>query len=448
MGGWLTAQSMLSRPRDVAGTAAGAPLACELVKQPRKPIQNRSGPQATMHAGDDAAAPPRMGSQHIDATDQENDGKIDGKLLIYCTVDAFINSLQSLRGRLPLWAHKCDHRRRASIDAFREARLARALGPIPQETAQRRVNRMTNLGPSIGEALSLSRYLEVAREKYDACLARIDQPLQLADVDATVRFKYVKFDSNGRPKFSDLAECLVDHITQYCLSAQRRKRAATEADRNRLNREARNLFTRAPTGGEAGELLLYFLMETVLQAPQMVAKMELKTSSKMELHGSDGIHMRWNEADKLLDVYFGEAKLHESVSSALDSAFRSITEFHQNDLAKRELSIVTSHYKWADNRTKELVLRYIDRQDPVGDCRLNHSCLIGYDWKEYQRLDGEDRHVFIDEFTTIYRSDTPRLIELLKRRFQNFTFRQFHFEVFVLPFRGVQEFRDAFNKVL
>ena len=57
--------------------------------------------------------------------------------------------------------------------------------------------------------------------------------------------------------------------------------------------------------GEAGETLLFFLMEAVLGAPQLVAKMELKTNSNDEVKGSDGIHVRWNEQDKLVDLYFG-----------------------------------------------------------------------------------------------------------------------------------------------
>lgn len=295
---------------------------------------------------------------------------------------------------------------------------------------------------------NLSKYLEVARLKYDACMSRIDLPLRLDGENAVVRFKHVKFDKNGEPKFKDLAECLADHITQYCFSVTRRQRAMTEADRNRLYREAKKLMRLYATSGEAGEILLYFLLESVLEAPQLVAKMDLKTNTAMEIHGSDGIHMRWNDSDKCMDIYFGEAKLYSKISNALDNAFESITNFHEDRQTDRELNIVTSHCKWADDKTKDFVLRYVDRHDPIDDCRFNHACLIGYDWTQYKKLQNEHRSYFLENFSQIYSKDIPRLISLLKSRFGKFKFRQFYFEIFFLPFKSVQDFRDEFNKAL
>ncbi|BBO66290.1 hypothetical protein DSCA_02200 [Desulfosarcina alkanivorans] len=294
----------------------------------------------------------------------------------------------------------------------------------------------------------LSKYLEVAREKYDACMSRMDLPIQIDGENAVARFKYVKFDKNGQPKFKDLAECLADHITQYCFSVRRRQRAMSEADRNRLYREAKKLMRSYATSGEAGELLLYFLLEAVLEAPQLVAKMDLKTSTAMEIHGSDGIHMRWDDSANCMDIYFGEAKLYSNISKALDSAFESITSFHNNRQTDRELNIVTSHCKWADKKTKNIVLRYVDRLDPIDDCRFNHACLIGYDWKKYKKLNDNQRTTFLTNFIEDYSKDIPRLIKLLKRRFEKFEFCEFKFEIFFLPFRSVQEFRDEFTKAL
>lgn len=301
---------------------------------------------------------------------------------------------------------------------------------------------------NIVETPDLARYLEVARGRCDALIDVVDEPLPVNGHNATARFKYVKFDANGQPKFKDLAECLVDHITQYCFSAQRRRRAHSEADKNRLYRQARDLARQSARAGESGELLLYFLMEAVLQAPQMVAKMDLKTARGMEIHGSDGVHMRWDERDSCLDVYFGEAKLYAQVYGALDGVFSSINSFHDQHEGEREIQIVTSHYKWADDRTKEVVLRMIDRQDPAPDCRWNHACLIGYDWDAYSELDGSERGEFVKGFCERYRSDHNRLLDLLSTRLGGFRFSEFHMEVFFLPFKSVQEFRDAFNIAL
>ena len=200
--------------------------------------------------------------------------------------------------------------------------------------------------------------------------------------------------------------------------------------------------------GEAGEILLYFLLETVLRAPQMVAKIELKTNPKFETLGSDGIHMRWNSDDKLIDIYFGEAKLYQSIYSALDEVFESLNNFHSDDMSAHELKLVTKHYKWADSQLKGAVLNYINPQEPNGDCRFNHACLVGYDWEGYRELLANPQTV-IEEFKRVYTEDTIRLRNLLQSRFdKDFQYKQFRYEVFFLPFLSVQDFRDSFFKAV
>jgi len=50
------------------------------------------------------------------------------------------------------------------------------------------------------EIKSLDSYLEVQRNHYDAFIESIDHDLEIEGFDATLRFKYLKFDGNGQPK--------------------------------------------------------------------------------------------------------------------------------------------------------------------------------------------------------------------------------------------------------
>jgi hypothetical protein len=172
--------------------------------------------------------------------------------------------------------------------------------------------------------------------------------------------------------------------------------------------------------------------------------MELKTNPRVEVHGSDGIHMRWHEADGKLDIFFGEAKLEQTIYSALDHMISSLESFHSDRLLQHEFGIVTSHYKYADDKMKEEILRLLDRRSPGGDCRINHACLVGYDWDEYKKLGGVWTHQLADTFRQRYIADLPRLNKLLTNRFGRFSNRRLRFEIFVMPFRTVQEFRSAF----
>lgn len=78
--------------------------------------------------------------------------------------------------------------------------------------------------------------------------------------------------------------------------------------------------------GELGELLLYSFLETHLQAPKILSKLELKTSTNMYINGSDGIHLLKLD-DKNYQLIFGESKVYKSLAEAISDAFTSISEF-------------------------------------------------------------------------------------------------------------------------
>lgn len=301
----------------------------------------------------------------------------------------------------------------------------------------------------------VNELLSVDKVDYGHCIDRLDHAETIDGIKSTIRFHYVKFDANGKPMLSSLAETLYDYIIYYCVAARNRDDMLTPTQATRLTKEARELFihpkaTEADPDqtGEAGEILLYFLVESILEAPQVVSKMELKTSQNKEVHGSDGIHMRWCEGEGVVDIYFGEAKIHKSLSGALGSAFKSISGFHEEGMYKHEFLMVTKHFKYADEAIKSEVKKLIVRGEPSKDVRINHACLIGYNWDEYKELLESGAENIEKEFRRLFKGDVPRLVGLLQNRFEDFDKKHLRFDFFFMPFVRVQEFRDAFNKAL
>lgn len=294
----------------------------------------------------------------------------------------------------------------------------------------------------------LESYLSSSTELYEACLDALPEVAQLKNVRARLRFQFLKINPNGAPKFRELAEGLANQMVEYCFSASKRKMAKTPAAKTALALEARKLLRRSDTSGESGEMLLYLLLESVLKAPQVVSKMDLKTNRKMELHGSDGIHMRWDENQDTLDLYFGEAKLEASLPAALSSAANSIQNFHLEGLREREFGMVTSHFKHLDSASKREVMRLIDGKTPSGACRINHGCLIGYKSPIYAKLQSTDFRQLEAEFAALYAGTIADIKEHAEAKFGAIKVTDLFFEVFILPFRTVQEFRDAFNDYL
>jgi hypothetical protein len=227
--------------------------------------------------------------------------------------------------------------------------------------------------------------------------------------------------------------------------------------RNELMNEAKELFRKwqeeditdnnQPKSGEIGEMILWLVMEVVIKAPQVVAKMDLKTNPNLEVFGSDGIHLKIDDND-MLNIFFGEAKFYGNISSALDSAFKSIEDFHQKGMKTHEYNLVTTHYKFLKNNQQDKLYEYITGKIKDHDVKINHACLIGYDWNEYKKMDTDERKEFIENFTEIYQNETERLTKLIQSRFDKFSKKEFAFEVFFIPFKSVQELRTAFNEKL
>lgn len=248
----------------------------------------------------------------------------------------------------------------------------------------------------MGEVLeSVNRYCSVDKADYSACLDQIDHEYEVNGMVAELRFHYVKFDGNGKPMIKALAEKLSDYIVDYCIATKHRPDDLSTSQLTSLVKKARNLFINPviteespDTTGEAGEILLFFLMESVIGAPQVVCKMGLKTNPRKEINGSDGVHAKYNTEDELVDFYFGESKLYASSADAIREAIGSVESFHTSNMIDYELNMVTHHFKYADEKVKKEIEKLIVSGQPGPNARVNYNCLIGYDFKDFEGLQG------------------------------------------------------------
>jgi hypothetical protein len=295
------------------------------------------------------------------------------------------------------------------------------------------------------------QFIAVQMEDYDQCIEVLEHDFNLSDVPGTIRLHYLKCDGNGRPMVKALAEILYDYIIHYCIAAKNRDEPLTPQQAARLSKEARKLFRHPAlkdgeedTTGEAGETLLFFLTEAILRAPQIVAKMELKTNSNDEVKGSDGIHARWNNDDGVVDFFFGESKLYQNANSAVSAAIKSISQFHDNEMYKHEFSLVTKHFKYADENVREQLRLLLRSGEPAQGARLNHACLIGFDSPCYDVTAKRVQNKIADELL----KDGEKITKKLNEQFADFDKKYLNFDIFLIPFPSVAEFRRAFNSAL
>ncbi|MBC3809265.1 DUF1837 domain-containing protein [Undibacterium seohonense] len=189
----------------------------------------------------------------------------------------------------------------------------------------------------------------------------IDELLVESDLDSVISFACDNVLENGvthprvyllhvrfaeeKPNVDALAQFLWKQSVNYALSRKRRKQfkeqllKSDSADLSvtvDIMQIVRNVFLEfnklhPHRASEVGEVLAYCIAIRYLNAAQLAAKMSLKTSSNMPVHGLDGIHaVVDNDA---LTVYFLESKLSSSANDGVadyaDSAGKFLTDQKQ-----------------------------------------------------------------------------------------------------------------------
>ena len=110
--------------------------------------------------------------------------------------------------------------------------------------------------------------------------------------------------------------------------------------------------------------------------------------------------------------------------------------------------MITKHFKYADERIKEQVTKLIALGEPSDEARINHACLIGYNWAEFDSLPKLRQKELTEEFKKKLAADSGRLAKLVNKKFKDFDKKHLLFDIFFIPFPSVQAFRDDFNAAL
>ena len=220
---------------------------------------------------------------------------------------------------------------------------------------------------------------------------------------------------------------------------------------SKLSQSARDLFIKAHKAtqrtGEAGEFLLSILTEWVLQAPQLIAKMSLKTSRAMPVHGSDGIHGRFSAAHKTLTLFWGESKVHADVKQAIRDAIESIVEANKPEKQQHEIKLVARYIDFAglDDTSKKEFLRFLDPFDEASNNKTNTTtCLIAFNSENYTKVAGIGANAE-NKFRELVQAELHSLSAEISRRLKAENIENQLIELFLLPVPSVEDLRKAFQ---
>ncbi len=264
---------------------------------------------------------------------------------------------------------------------------------------------------------------------------------------------------DARPTVAELVHAIKLFIPHFCLPRKEvddvyaKRGVLDDFDYHlaltELNVRAQSLFMRAEAAkgrsGEAGELVLYLLTEWLLEAPQIVAKMSLKTSREMPVHGADGIHVKFVPATGRLIFYSGEAKLYGDIGDAVRSAVSSISEALSPARVGRELELVRRDLDLSGlpSDARAALLDYLDPWNERSLDRIDAvTCLLGFDFAGYEGLSNEAEAE--EAFRRLARDQLQRTSSAFARAMAAAGIGDRTVELFLLPLPSVAAFRSLF----
>ncbi|MBA4087555.1 MAG: hypothetical protein C0491_07110 [Novosphingobium sp.] len=324
------------------------------------------------------------------------------------------------------------------------------------------------VAPSGGAAVEpsiLQTALEMLCDKHDGFhdhVRKIEFDWQPCDPFLAGEFLYPLFGSGG-PNIDALIRYIYRSLIPFCLPRGEVKRVLEDAwaakDSNAiiaLGDRARELFVRtrgaALNGGEAGELILFLILEALVKAPLLVSKMSLKTNSNMNVHGRDGIHVRYCPDLRGLVLHLGEAKLHGGLAAAVDDAIKSIVGY-LGDLAlrTREIDIINGNMDLtglAPEAQDYLRATLNPYTSPPPVFHTIHTCFVGFNYPAYgqvARLSGDKIET---AFREIYAKRAGEIAQLIQKKVGDALPPPSRLRFFVMPFPDLTVFRKAFAQKL
>lgn len=134
--------------------------------------------------------------------------------------------------------------------------------------------------------------------------------------------------------------------------------------------------------GKLGELILFVLVDGLLDLPMVCHKISYKQEPVQEVKGSDGLFFGDFEGHEALAI--GEAKIYKRKSQGIDDALESTDRFHGPDAhTKKQHELNVASKTISEDLSEEETKQIIDALAPgTSNHRTIHPVFVGYqeDW--------------------------------------------------------------------
>jgi len=298
---------------------------------------------------------------------------------------------------------------------------------------------------------ALARLARGAPTDLSALLHDVERHVVVDGTNVTAHCHCLTLDGNGRPRIEDLVEAIAEHVLDYAIPRSEYRAARDEAARTgssqkvvRLHTKARKLFTDLIQSGEGGELLLFALAEKLLELPQLICKMSLKTNTRMHIHGADGLHAGVDEVTGKLLLYWGESKIFDDVTSAVRECLKSLAPMLQDhEASKRDFQLLQRHLDIDNEDLENALKKFLNPDDPAfNSLEFRGLCLVGFDCDAYPRGPSKSE---LKAIVSAITSALPEWKQHVAKRVTEEKIDAFSMHFLFVPFPSADQFRKLFR---
>lgn len=216
------------------------------------------------------------------------------------------------------------------------------------------------------------------------------------------------------------------------------------------SRQARTKFRQFTSNeGELGEVLLYCFLESHLNAPKILSKYELKTSTNDYIKGADGVHLLKKD-DSTYQLVFGESKLYGELTKGVYDAFSSITTFlkNKNDTYEEELINSNLNKEIFDENSYEVIKNILlPKRRITNNIDLDNSFAIflGFNYELIENLKGNKAREKIKKDIEDIVMDS---ISSINFQLNKKNLKGYDFYIYTMPINNIESTRKEIIKRL
>lgn len=203
--------------------------------------------------------------------------------------------------------------------------------------------------------------------------------------------------------------------------------------------------------GTYGELILFTLVDGLLDIPMVCHKLSLQANPLDEQKGSDGVFYGQYNGEETLGM--GEAKFYSERTDAIRDALDSTSRFHGPDgdrMRRNELNVASQNL--TQNLSKSRIEELAEiLTNPSPDYRLIHPIFIGYESEELHELQTEPmEEEELEKRIFDFVEEERDVIEYIKEKVEeDYEDLQRHWLIFILlPVNNSDRFKKRMKEAI